>query len=159
LFGILAWQMSFVSREALLAAMKAWAFDRETPLGDILHNQGALGEEEHAVLDALVKKHLEKHDNDPARSLAAVSRQVAELGDAELRQSFASAFPEAFPPTRQPAPEELPPAQRFRVLRPHARGGLGQVSVALDGELSREVALKEIQDRFADDPRSRSRFL
>jgi serine/threonine protein kinase len=31
--------------------------------------------------------------------------------------------------------------------------------VALDAELNREVALKEIQDRHADDPSSRSRFL
>ena len=57
---------------------------------------------------------------------------------------------------RAPLPPGLP---RYRVIRPHARGAIGEVYLAHDEELRREVALKEIQERYADDPRSRARFL
>ncbi len=47
---------------------------------------------------------------------------------------------------------------RFRLLEPHDEGGLGKVWIAYDCELNREVALKEIQSRYADDETSRIRF-
>ena len=55
------------------------------------------------------------------------------------------------------APEDI--GERYRVIRPHARGGLGEVFLALDPELDRQVALKELQSFHADDPVSQSRFL
>ena len=48
---------------------------------------------------------------------------------------------------------------RYRAVRFHARGGIGEVHVADDCELGREVALKRIQDHLADDPQLRGRFL
>src|SRR5262249_43854412 len=48
---------------------------------------------------------------------------------------------------------------RYRPIRLHARGSLGQVHVARDVELNREVALKELQDHCAGDADGRLRFL
>src|SRR5436305_431431 len=55
LFGILALQMDFVTRDALITAMNAWALAKSRPLGQILMEQKALGPDEHALLDALVQ--------------------------------------------------------------------------------------------------------
>jgi serine/threonine-protein kinase len=48
---------------------------------------------------------------------------------------------------------------RFALQHFHARGGLGEVHVAIDEELRREVALKRLQERWANDPAARRRFL
>src|SRR5205085_6641875 len=50
-------------------------------------------------------------------------------------------------------------AGRYRPLRSHAKGGLGEVLLAEDDELRRSVALKRIQEHHADDADSRRRFL
>jgi tetratricopeptide (TPR) repeat protein len=48
---------------------------------------------------------------------------------------------------------------RYRPLRLHARGGLGEIYVAVDAELNREVALKEIQERHGGHLDSQFRFV
>src|SRR5262245_29996982 len=72
LFGLLALQMDFISRDELIAAMQAWALDKDNTLGQILVHRGTLDSETCSLLDALVEKHVALHDHDPARSLASV---------------------------------------------------------------------------------------
>jgi tetratricopeptide (TPR) repeat protein len=82
-----------------------------------------------------------------------------DLDDPRARQATAS--PAAAPDGAVQGPQGMGPwpRPRYRPLRFHARGGLGEVLVALDEEFGREVALKCIQEPFADDPESRRRFL
>jgi tetratricopeptide (TPR) repeat protein/tRNA A-37 threonylcarbamoyl transferase component Bud32 len=171
LFGILALQLDLVTRDQLIAAMNAWVLDKGKPLGDILVGRHALQPDEQFLLDALVLKHLARHDGDPGQSLAALSPlgsvrdDLQQIADADLQASLTHLCrtrpDQGDPHATQPPPAGAPAAagRRFRVLRPHARGGLGQVYLARDEELHRDVALKEIQPEYADHPESRARFL
>ncbi len=145
----MAVQMDFIGRDALIAGMNAWVLAKEKPLGEILVAQNVLAPARRGLLEELVCEHLKQHHGDPAQSLAVVSsvgsvREGLEILDAE--DSFATRLQSAGVPATS--------GGRFRILRSHAEGGLGKVSVARDGELGREVALKEIKERLADDPPS-----
>ena len=71
LFGIIALQMDFITRDHLIAAMQAWVFDKRKPLSQVLTEQRALSTEDREAIESLVRRHLLRHDNDPERSLAA----------------------------------------------------------------------------------------
>src|SRR5437879_3662540 len=95
LFGILALQMDFLARDALIAGMNAWVLDKAKPLGQILLEQGALAAADRDMLEGLVRRHLERHGGDVERSLAAVDASEAvcaelrRIADDELNASLA----------------------------------------------------------------------
>lgn len=67
--------------------------------------------------------------------------------------------PTSFRLPGMPSPTATPVGGRYEVLDELAKGGMGQVSIALDRELDRQVALKEIQPRYAYDRGVAARFL
>lgn len=170
LFGIIALQHDFITREQLVEAFSQWVKDKSRPIDQILAQDGRLSKEEGQAIGLLVKKHLAKHQGDPAISLtlldspklSEVRDKLSQLGDQEIQ---ASLQPRATMDTQIYTDEEIEyatdrsKAGRYSVIRPYAKGGLGEVFLAFDQELMREVALKEIQPRFADDRGSRGRFM
>ncbi|QDV38710.1 serine/threonine-protein kinase [Tautonia plasticadhaerens] len=187
LFGILSLQIDFITRDALIAALNAWVLEKHRPLGEILVARGDLSEARRTLLELLVDEHVRQHGGDPRRCLATLvsadSTRTVLLGidDLDVRDSLghldvdrppdgparATDATGSIPTAPDPDPNATVtyvvgpdgPSPRYRVLRLHAQGGIGSVSVALDSELNRQVALKQIQEPYADHPESRSRFV
>ena len=171
LTGILALQLDFVARPTLINAVNTWVLDKPKSLGQILLEQGAITAEEHELLEALVEAHLRKHGGDPKASLesltpiGAAREELEAISDPQLCASLRSVtatWDEAQAGDTAgdwEVGDRTASGRRFRVLRPCAEGGLGKVWLALDEELHREVALKEIHPRHAGDPESRRRFV
>ncbi|HKI20930.1 MAG TPA: hypothetical protein VKA15_23765, partial [Isosphaeraceae bacterium] len=156
LFGLLALQNNFIDRETLLTAFNAWIADKSQSLDQILLDRGALSPARHALLHGLVQEHLLLHGFDPERSLSVLSvvpsvrDDLEELPDFELQASLlylrladtdgSDAHADSTADWDQDS-AATDAEGRFRIVRFHDRGALGEVYVARDQQLHRIVAL------------------
>lgn len=108
---------------------------------------------------ALVRRFLDElgRSDDGAAEAATLVRDARSESDTGLSRSELDD-----PYTTSPGASDAAPADtdaRFQVVRQQGRGGQAVVYVAVDRELHREVALKELRPEYADHDASRRRFV
>lgn len=173
--GMLGLQLGLYDEAKLLAAMRTWTFVRSRLIEDLLRESGDLTEQQQAFLRDTAREYLSLHAGNATECLASISlrsaveKELHKLDDDEVGRTLHvlgtnGQAKEEF--TSEPNGETTYFAQstytqqkRYRILREYRRGALGKVSVALDCELHREVALKEMQSKYVRDPDARKRFM
>ena len=182
LFGLLALREKLIDRETLNAALRTWAAERNRGLDQILRENGVLTPEQSEVIQKKVVQQFERFQvimgnastlevpGEAPKPLTLtefgderVTREKGEVTVAESpRQddpSEATVFFVGDATAKACASAPSSSEMRYEILRLLAKGGLGEVYVARDKELNRDVALKLIQERCGHDESSRARFL
>ena len=174
LFGLLALQIGLIDQDQLVAAFRAWSRDKGRQLAEYLVDRGDLRRrparcgpgDGRAPREEAWRQHREEPGRHSRRPIdprePRRTRRQRNRGNARPRR-----LRSGFEPDRcRPRPHRallgrLGHQRRSAVPHPAApcAGRPGAVFVALDTELHREVALKQILDHYADDPTSRQRFL
>jgi tRNA A-37 threonylcarbamoyl transferase component Bud32 len=149
LLGVRVLQAGLIDAGQFAEACQAWAAQPGRLLAEIFVERGWLTPAARADLERQL---------DPV----AVAAGAVDLSAATL-----SGLPLSGVLTGRPQPEESTPPvpyvpatrERYTLIRLHATGGSGRIWLAWDDHLGREVALKELREEHARDPRHWSRLL
>ena len=162
-------KLEFLTVEQAAVLFKDWIEDSLS--GEILTmavERELLSFDTNLMLKALSEKLVEVHEGDEAATLQTLgsdSKLICEIRDVvpgDLAELFSFGVKQIHDQeTEFPTPESAmaPSGVRFQIIKPHAEGGFGKIFIARDAELRRDVAIKELQDKFADREEIRNRFV
>jgi serine/threonine protein kinase len=168
ILALLAFQNKFVTRQQLVDAFTVWTRDPNKSLCDMLVDQGSLRKEDRERLEQMLAA-FSKQGTPGNQSLELFSTfstlreelsQIASQSGSQVNGIDYFSRTIEFGEWSQGATAFTAKGgiDRFRIVKEHARGGLGVVFVAEDKQLRREVALKQIRSDRADMEPFRQKF-
>lgn len=164
LVGAVALQGGLITLDQFAEACRGWLQRETEPLLNILCEQGSLVPDDQSHLEYLVERRLAKFDGDLRASLASCPAEVRSVlatisnghtpgGDVDTNRTVligGGAATEIL--SARPGP-------RYALNTLHAAGGIGEIWLARDVELERDVAVKRLQASSSGSTVARARFL
>ncbi|WP_166823070.1 PAS domain S-box protein [Thalassoroseus pseudoceratinae] len=162
LFGVIAMQCDLIDMRQFVDACTLWSSRKESTLAEILVQQGWLDEEDREHVEYLLKRRIDKQGGDVRKSLASMPDDVKAALSGIENDSIIETIQELADNDRWKTtvaiepPEE--PSDKVTLKGLHSTGGIGQVWIAEDQILKREIALKELKTDMARSQKNRHRF-
>ena len=163
LFGVFVLQADLIGAAQFVEACSVWAARKTVPLADVLIERGWLSRDDKAHVEHLIDARLKRSDaNAPAllgRLPEDIRQSLANLGDDDIQRSLGPAGRRSDVSLTTAFISPLETGTRYENIRLHATGGIGQVWLARDNHLSRDVALKELKPDQISSGAAQARFL
>ncbi|QDV76938.1 protein kinase domain-containing protein [Botrimarina mediterranea] len=139
MFGALALQAGLVTAQQLADACVLWSSRGGKPLADLMVEQGWIDEAARNSVKTLLAAKAAPRHRVAAETISSRDPHGLDLNEAMSLTPLSN--------------------DRLRLLHLHSHGGIGQVWLAQDTVLGREVALKELLPELRGSKRHRERFL
>lgn len=156
-------QADLIATAQFVEACSVWAARKTVPLADVLVERGWLSRDDRAHVEHLIDARLKKSDADASALLGRlpedIRQSLANLGDDDIQRSLGHAGRRTDVSLTAAPISPLETGTRYETIRLHATGGIGQVWLARDNHLRRDVALKELKADQTSSGAARARFL
>lgn len=163
LVGALAFQRGNIDAQQFQAVCSTWANERSVPIPQLMVEREWIDDATKSELLLLAERERVKY-RDVHVTLGAIANEqvrdaVRELDDTDLVNTISSLPPTAGHILTETVASSNGSGPRYSLTRLHDKGGLGEVWVAHDRELNRDVAFKRLRKRRSSADHIRRRFL